>query len=335
MVKVTESFSKKKSTSPKSESSDDPDTPPKKGIYYEKEIKNIKNETIATVLYKRKDKVDFSLRLHFLSNYLNLPSGNQRAGFIDALGLRAGMDGYSLKAHMESLYASSQLKDTKFRMQWLKRDVNDFKESNDGFIKAAVALYDESEKFEKQKKIIDKKIKQKYASYLNVLFAFNKSRKNTIYPDADSTLRFTYGQVKGGSAVGGDGITWTPFTTLRGIENKHTGEGEFSAPKVQIEDIRSKSYGEYYDASLDSVPVNFLATFDGAPGSSGSPILNEYGELVGLFFDGTVDSMIGDSDMKSDPSRVISVDLRYILWYIKYVDKAHNLLKELGQVTVL
>ncbi len=124
---------------------------------------------------------------------------------------------------------------------------------------------------------------------------------------------------------------------MRGIVAKNTGSGEFNAPADQLAAIKaydqaaakSGNYGEYGDAKLKSVPVNFLATLDITGGNSGSAALNGKGELVGLAFDGTLDSIISDWDYNLINSRSIQVDVRYILWEMTNVDHADNLLKEL------
>ncbi|MDP1007335.1 S46 family peptidase, partial [Klebsiella pneumoniae] len=82
--------------------------------------------------------------------------------------------------------------------------------------------------------------------------------------------------------------------------------------------------------SLDSVPVNFLATLDTTGGNSGSPVLNKKGELVGLLFDGTLDAVISDWDFNPKKVRSICLDARYMLWQMSVVDKATRVLDEMG-----
>ena len=127
-----------------------------------------------------------------------------------------------------------------------------------------------------------------------------------------------------------DGTAWTAFTTLGVFQQKATGEGEFNAPQEQLDAIAAKEYGDYYVESLNSVPVNFLATLDITGGNSGSAVLNGKAELVGLAFDGTLDSIISDWDFNIDNTRSIQVDSRFMLWQMQHVDAADNLLKELG-----
>jgi hypothetical protein len=145
-----------------------------------------------------------------------------------------------------------------------------------------------------------------------------------VAPDANSTLRVTYGQVKGVDAK--DGLYYKPLTTLAGIVEKHTGEGDFDAPKVQLDAIKAR----LADPSLAEVPVNFLSTVDTTGGNSGSPTLNAKGELVGLLFDGTYESVASNYLFDPITTRSIHVDSRYMLWNMAEVDGAANLLQEMG-----
>jgi hypothetical protein len=152
-----------------------------------------------------------------------------------------------------------------------------------------------------------------------------------VAPDANSTLRVTYGQVKGVDAC--DGIFYKPQTTLTGILEKQTGEVDFNAPKVQLEAIRAVLAGKktpFLDPALGNVPVNFLSTVDTTGGNSGSPTLNSKGELVGLLFDGTFESVASNFLFDPATTRSIHVDSRYMLWNMADVDGAINLLREMS-----
>jgi hypothetical protein len=162
--------------------------------------------------------------------------------------------------------------------------------------------------------------------------ALIEKAEGPVAPDANSTLRVTYGTVLGVDSSS-DGIYWKPFTTLAGIEQKHTGVGEFDAPAAELEAIAALRNGKqtpYVDESLGDVPVDFLSTVDTTGGNSGSPTLNSRGELVGLLFDGTYDTIA--SDFLFDPVRTRSIhtDVRYLLWVMQEVDGATHLLKEMG-----
>ena len=153
-----------------------------------------------------------------------------------------------------------------------------------------------------------------------------------LAPDANSTLRVTYGQVKARSNAA-DGVDWRAFTTLAGIERKHTGQGEFRAPAAELEAIRALREGRtsrYVVPELGDVPVDFLSTVDTTGGNSGSPTLNARGELVGLLFDGTFDTVASDYVYDAVRTRSIHVDVRYLLWVMGEVDGAARLVEEMG-----
>ncbi len=132
----------------------------------------------------------------------------------------------------------------------------------------------------------------------------------TPYPDANLTLRFSYGNVKGYSPR--EAEYRTPFTTLKGMLEKDTGINPFDVPQ-KIKDLNAaKDFGRY--ASGDTVVVNFLSTTDIIGGNSGSPILNGNGEQVGICFDGNFEGVGNDFYYNLNNDRTISVDIRYVLW---------------------
>ena len=233
------------------------------------------------------------------------------------------------KALLDAMYAGSQFGDKAFRSAWLNKSVDEFKASNDSFIKAAVAMYDEAMKREAADQETMGNSQKSYASYMKAKIAYMKSKGQAVYPDANSTLRVTFGKVAS-RPFGADGTTWTAFTTVKGVAAKATGTGEFNAPATQLAAIKAKDFGNYVDPLLKTVPVNYLATLDITGGNSGSASFNAKGEFIGLAFDGTLDSIIADWDYNKASSRSIQVDLRYMLWQMKHVDKADNLLKEMG-----
>jgi hypothetical protein len=275
------------------------------------------------------EAVDKALVAHFLAKYLAQPAAGRNASFDAAFGLKEGMSAAQIKAAVDAMYAGSQLGDKAARAKLIGMSVADFKASNDTFVKGAVAMYDESLKREAADEEQAGRIQQAYASYMKAHIAFMNSKGRAVYPDANSTLRVTFGKVTG-RPVGADGTTgWTAFTTLRGVAAKATGTGEFNAPQSQLDAIKAGNYGKYAVPALKSVPVNFLATLDITGGNSGSAALNAKGELVGLAFDGTLDSIISDWDFNDKMTRSIQLDTRYMLWQMQN-DKAQNLMKEMG-----
>jgi hypothetical protein len=276
------------------------------------------------------EKVDKALVMHFLTKYLAQPAKEQDSDFNKALGIRAGMSQAELKAALDKAYAGSKLASKEERTAWLKKTPADFKASDDSFIKAAVAMYESDMKDEAKEEELAGKIQKSYAAYMKAKIAYMNSKGQAVYPDANGTLRVTFGKIAGRDH-GADGTgAWTAFTTVKGVVAKHTGEGEFNAPTAQLAAIKGKDFGKYVDPTLKTVPVNYLATLDITGGNSGSAALNKRGELIGLAFDGTLDSIISDWDFNAANTRDIQVDIRYILWNMKHVDKADNLLKEMN-----
>ena len=145
------------------------------------------------------------------------------------------------------------------------------------------------------------------------------------YPDANRTLRFSYGEVKG--YVPREAILYTPFTTLAGVIEKDTGREPFDVPEKLKQLYRARDFGPY--ASNGDVPVDFLSTTDIIGGNSGSPILNGRGEQVGIIFDGNYEGLGNDFFYNEDKGRAISVDIRYVLFLTDKFGGAGYLLKEL------
>ncbi|MDT7526529.1 S46 family peptidase [Pseudidiomarina sp. GXY010] len=274
--------------------------------------------------------VEKALDKHFLARYVALPKTERDAQFDAAMGITDNMSTNDLHALIDSWYASTLFTDGKARAALLEQSPEQFAQSSDPFIKAAVAMWDYDREQEAEAEEHAGKVQQAYANYMKAKIAFMKAQGKAVYPDANNTLRVTYGNVTGRDHGTHDGTAWTAFTTLRGIADKATGEGEFNAPQAQLDKIKAKDYGDYYVKSLDSVPVNYLATLDITGGNSGSAVLNDKAELVGLAFDGTLDSIISDWDFNLDNTRSIQVDSRFMLWQMEKVDGADELLRELG-----
>jgi hypothetical protein len=147
------------------------------------------------------------------------------------------------------------------------------------------------------------------------------------YPDANSTMRMTYGTVKNYDPR--DGVTYKYYTTLEGVLEKYKPDDyEFDLPQRLIDLHARKEYGRY--ASSDGyLPICFLTTNDITGGNSGSPVINGNGELIGLAFDGNWESMSGDIAYEPKLQRCIAVDIRYVLWVIDIYAGAKHLIDEM------
>jgi hypothetical protein len=147
------------------------------------------------------------------------------------------------------------------------------------------------------------------------------------YPDANRTLRFSYGEVKG--YIPRQAITYRPFTTLAGVIEKDTGSEPFDVPPKLKDLYRARDFGPYATPDGADVPVDFLSTNDIIGGNSGSPIMNGNGELIGLVFDGNYEGLGDDFFFNEERGRTISVDVRYVLFLTDKFAGAGYILNEL------
>ncbi len=218
-------------------------------------------------------------------------------------------------------YGKTKLTDEKVRLQLLtKGTTKQIAASKDPMLRAALALRPALRAFE------DKKEAREGARVLlapKYAIAMREALDGALAPDANGTLRVTYGTVK----RRGEGA---PFTVVSEIPKKDKGEEPFDAPSPLLDAVKRKTWGPYADPTLGEVPVDFLSDVDTTGGNSGSPTLNHKGELVGLLFDGTIESV--SSDVVFDPviTRSIHCDIRYALWVMDLIDGADHLLTEMG-----
>ncbi|HVS32134.1 MAG TPA: S46 family peptidase [Thermoanaerobaculia bacterium] len=256
---------------------------------------------------------------YMLLEAAGLPA-SQRITAIDQALAATGADGTAaqVEALLDSLYSNTKIADADQRRAMYNETRAQLEARNDSMIAFAAALVPQTMADEERENRYRGAMSRVRPLYLEALREMSGGR---LYPDANSTLRITFGNVKGYEPR--DAVRYEPKTTLSGVVSKHTGEGEFDAPDALLEAARRLP-------STDSVPVNFLSNVDTTGGNSGSPTLNAKGELVGLLFDGTFESL--GSDYLVDPviTRSIHVDVVYMLWVMDAVDRAHSVMREMG-----
>lgn len=230
-------------------------------------------------------------------------------------------------AAVAALYQQTQLADTAKRLAWLEKDQAAVAQSDDAFMQLAVQLQPVELALEERRKEVDGNLERVIPQYMQAVIAWKQSQGKPVYPDANSTLRVTYGTVAPYSPR--DGISKGPFTTVEGIVEKVTGKAPFEAPQALVDAVKEKRYGQFRDPALGTVPVNFLTSADTTGGNSGSAVMNKRGELIGLNFDSTYESITKDWYFDTAITRAIHLDIRYMLWVMKEVDHADNLLQEM------
>ena len=154
----------------------------------------------------------------------------------------------------------------------------------------------------------------------------------TKYPDANSTLRLTYGKVRALPADKRNDAKINNFTTLAGQVKKYKkGDEEFDLPTRVLDLQKAKDYGRFADKD-GSLHVNFLTDNDITGGNSGSPVVNGKGELIGIAFDGNIEAMAGDVIFDKKLQRTINADIRYVLWVIENFAGAKHIVDEMTLV---
>lgn len=264
-------------------------------------------------------QTDRALLSFYLENYFALPEPQRIKELDAALG-----DPGKLSTTLDELYKSN-LVNLDSRMQLFKADRKTIEASKDPAIRMAVALMPTLLKLEERVKTNAGKEMQLRPVWMDARLAYAKANGKELYPDANNSLRVTYGNVMGYSPR--DAVNYDAFTYVEGIVEKHTGTGEFDATSKQLDAIQAKRFGGY--AKGNSVPVNYLSDLDITGGNSGSPTLNGKGELVGLAFDGNYEAISSGWVFNPKLTRTIHVDSRYMLWLMQEVDGATNLIKEM------
>jgi len=257
---------------------------------------------------------------------LRLPE-SQRPGVAAALLGKKKATPENIARAIEAVYATTKLeKDDTRQKLFSKGTLASLKQSRDPLIKLALALRPLLKAQKERDDRYEGAMAGKRPLYVEALRAF---QTGTIAPDANSTLRVSYGTVRG-YRTKPDAPVYAPFTRLSEVVAKHTGKEPFDAPKPLLDAVKNKQFGNYVDEELGEVPVNFLADLDITGGNSGSATMNGKGELVGLAFDGNYEAMASDWLFMPDVTRSIHVDVRYMLWVLDAVSGADALLEELG-----
>jgi hypothetical protein len=271
-------------------------------------------------------KVDEALLGLALERAARVPAKERSAAIAKITGGKEPSREVITKA-VASLYEGTQLGDAKQRLALFRKATTaDLKNSKDPIVALALALRPLEREAEQRQDALSGRMAVLKPRYIEALRAF---RKEPFAPDANSTLRITYGTVRGYKPTP-SAAQYRPFSTLTEVLAKDQGKPPFDVPERLRAAAQARKTGPYLDATLGDVPVDFLADLHITGGNSGSATLNAKGELVGLVFDGNYEAMASDWVFVPSLTRSIHVDVRYVLWLLDAVDHGDHLLKEMG-----
>jgi hypothetical protein len=242
-------------------------------------------------------------------------------GGLELVDSKGGADKF-----LDWLYANTKIGDKDERMKMLAETPKQLEARHDSMLEFATAVAPMLKQIDDREDAAAGAMSRIRPAYFDIL---RRVAGGNLYPDANSTLRITFGKVEGYTPK--DATWYTPQTSVGGVLQKDTGKDPFDAPKPLLDAARDPlKTAPYLDPQLHAVPVDFLSTCDTTGGNSGSPTLNAKGELCGLLFDGNYESI--DADFLFNPAitRSIHVDTQYMLWVMDAVDGAQNLIREMG-----
>lgn len=277
-------------------------------------------------------KVDEALLGLALERIAKQPEADRTPAFKEVLALGGGnakdTSAEALKKVVSKLYESTTLGDEKARMELFKTGTPaSLKASKDPLIQLALKLRPLQKDKHQRQEAYDGKMALLKPKYMEAFKAFKKDVP--FAPDANSTLRVTYGTVRGYKPTP-DAQPYRPFTMLSQVIAKNQNKEPFDVPPQVVDFFNRKKLGPYVDETLGEVPVDFLADLHITGGNSGSATLNAKGELTGLVFDGNYEAMASDWVFTPSLTRSIHTDVRYIEWLLDGPFAGDHVLQEMG-----
>ena len=268
-------------------------------------------------------EVEKAILRHALKRYYNLPREMRVPEFEEVFG------GSPLQAEqkLQALYAGTQLGVEATRLQAMRSDAASLAASDDSLLKAAATLQPALLRLEAQTKQRNGELLRLRPAYMQALIGFRESQGRAVYPDANSTLRVSYGKVS--PLAPRDAVDYRPVTVVAGIVEKNTGEEPFDAPKPLLDAIAKGDFGTTVDPTLNTQTVNFMTNLDTTGGNSGSAVLDAEGKLIGLNFDSNWEAVSASWMFDPRYKRAIHVDMRYLRWLLAKVYPAPYLLEEM------
>lgn len=291
---------------------------------YQKRDEELIQSQLKQIQRRYDPRVEKALVTSLLTRYQKLPAAQHVAEVDKVFGTTPA----ALAKALDAIYGATRFGDDAERARLFAAAPADVEMSQDALMVAVRALRPALLRIEDEKKTRDGDLLRLRPAYMQALIGYREKQGKAVYPDANSTLRVSYGKVT--PLVARDAVTYAPLTTVQGIVEKNTGKAPFDAPKPLLDAIAKADFAGYTDPKSGAMPVDFLSNLDTTGGNSGSPVLNARGELVGLNFDSNWEAV--SASWMYDPryKRAIHVDMRYMRWLMDKVYPSPALLKELG-----
>ena len=259
----------------------------------------------------------------WVSRALRLPAG-QRIRPVDE-AFAGASDGDGLDARIAELRAASRVFDPAARRAMFDETPEQLTARKDPLLALGFAL-------DAERRALKDRRDAAAGATLRLRPAWRKAviaeAGHPLAPDANGSLRVTFGRVRGYSPR--EAVTMSPRTTLAGAVEKHTGQDPFDLPARVREAFAAGRFGRWADPALGQVPIDFLSDCDTTGGNSGSPTIDGEGRLVGVNFDRVWENVANDFGYNPDVARNVNADVRYLLWLLEEIEGAGDLLKELG-----
>jgi hypothetical protein len=287
-----------------------------------KKLEDKKREEITKAFAEREPVVEREVVKYYLKAVAELPADQK---FQTAENIFGRFDGAQRRAAEEVFVETMTGKDFDSADEIIAlygKSIDELRREHPNLVEFILGLAQERPQIAARTAAFNRDIDRLRVLYQQALAEMKGTRP---YPDANSTLRFTYGNVRGYQPR--EAVIYTPFTTLKGMLEKDTGVFPFDAPDELRQLQRRQDFGRY--GVGDSVPLNFLATTDIIGGNSGSPIMNANGELIGVVFDGNYEGLGNDIFFDPNFNRTIAVDIRFVLFVVEKYANAGWILKEM------
>lgn len=268
---------------------------------------------------------DAALLADILTRFASLPEGSRVKAADDFLG--GARDAQAVRAKVDDLLARTKVTDLAARKAMFEETEEQLRARRDPLLDLGFSLDRELKELEEREDRLKGGISRLRPRWQRAVIAH---AGRPVAPDANGTLRVTLAHVKGYSPK--DGVFMEPLTSVAGIVEKNTGEEPFDAPEKLLSAAPEAPESPFADMSMKDVPVCFLSDADTTGGNSGSPVVNGRGELVGVNFDRVWENVANDFGYNPDIARNISVDVRYLLWFlgVEHGEAARPLLTEMG-----